>query len=79
MVSIKFKTNYIRFIYRLKGGSMKKCNMQYIGATIFVSDGLYPWPSNNVIRRYNQLEILPYFLHFIEVLKRMLIIKYFAG
>ena len=36
---------------------MKKCNIQYIGVTIHVSDGLYLWPSNNVQRRYNQLEI----------------------
>ena len=31
LVSIKFKTNYIRFIYHLKGGSMKKCSIHYIG------------------------------------------------
>ena len=58
---------------------MKKCNMQYIGVTIFVSDDLYLWPSNNLLKRCNQFEILPYLLHFFEVLKRMLIIKYFVG
>ena len=52
LVSIKFKTNYIRCIYHLKGGSMKKRNIHY-----------------------TNLEILPYLLHFSEVLKRILIIK----
>ena len=31
LVSIKFKTNYIRCVFHLKGGSMKKCNIHYIG------------------------------------------------
>ena len=31
LVLIKFKTNYIRCIYHLNGGSMKKCNIHYIG------------------------------------------------
>ena len=30
LLSKKFKTNYIRFIYHLKGGSMGKCNVHYI-------------------------------------------------
>ena len=31
LVSIKFKTNYIRFVYHLKWGSMKKSNIHCIG------------------------------------------------
>ena len=31
LVSIKSKTNYTRCIYHLKGGSMKKCYIHYIG------------------------------------------------
>ena len=48
LVSIKFKTNYIRCKYHLKGGSMKKCNIHYIGATIFVFKCHYLWPSNSL-------------------------------
>ena len=31
LVLIKFMTNYMRCIYHLKVGSMKKCNIRYIG------------------------------------------------
>ena len=58
---------------------MKKCNIYYIGVTIFVFKCHYMWPSNGLFRKYNHLEILPYLLHFYEVLKRILIIKYFVG
>ena len=54
LVSIKFKTNYIRFIYHLKGGSVKKCNVPYMGVTIFVFKCQYLWSSNSLLRKYNQ-------------------------
>ena len=33
---------------------MKKCNIQYIEGTIFVFKYHYLWPSNSLVRRYNQ-------------------------
>ena len=59
---------------------MKKCNVHYIG-------GDYNWFSNAIIcgqviaylENLTNLEILLYLLHFSEVLKRILIIKYFVG
>ena len=62
------------------GGSMKKkCNIDYIGR-------LYLFSNINIcglviayLVNITNLEILPYLLHFSEVLKRMLIIKYFVG
>ena len=54
LVSIKFKSNYIRCIYHLKGGSMKKCNIHYIGVTIFVFKCHYLWPSNSLFRKSKQ-------------------------
>ena len=59
---------------------MKKCNVHYIG-------GDYNWFPNAIIcgqviaylENLTNLEILPYLLHFSEVLKRILIIKYFVG
>ena len=58
---------------------MKKCNIHYIGVTIFVFKCHYLWPSNSYLENITNLEILPYLLHFSEVLKRILIIKYFVG
>ena len=58
---------------------MKKCNIHYIRLTIFRFNGLYLWPSNSLLRIYNQFENLTLLLHFSEVLKRMLVIKYFVG
>ena len=54
---------------------MKKCNIHYIGVTIFV----FKCPVITYLEDITNLEILPYLLHFSEVLKRMLIIKYFVG
>ena len=58
---------------------MKKCNIHYIGVTIFVFKCHYLWPSNSSLENITNLEILPDLLHFSEVLKRILIIKYFVG
>ena len=33
---------------------MKTCNIHYIGVTIFVFKCQYLWPSNSLLRRYNQ-------------------------
>ena len=58
---------------------MKKCNIHYIGVTIFVFKGLYLCQVIAYLEDITNLEILPYLLHFSEVLKRMVIIKYFVG
>ena len=47
-------TNYTGFIYFLKGGSIKKCNIHTLGVTIFVFKCQYMWPSNSLLRKYNQ-------------------------
>ena len=54
LVSIKFKTNYIRCIYHLKGDSMKNVKYTTSGVTIFVFKCHYLWPSNSLFRKYNQ-------------------------
>ena len=54
LVSIKFKTNYNRFIYYLKGGSMKNVTYTTSVVTIFVFECQYLWPSNDLVRIYNQ-------------------------
>ena len=58
---------------------MKTVSYTTSGVTIFIFKCQYMWPSNSLLRKYNQLEILPYLLHFSEVLKRKLIIKLFVG
>ena len=58
---------------------MKKVTYTTSGVTIFVCKCQYLWPSNSLIRRYNQFGNLNNVLHFSEVLKRNLIIKSFVG
>ena len=58
---------------------MKKCNIHYIGVTIFVLNVIICGPVIAYLENITNLEILPYLLHFSEVLKRILIIKYFVG
>ena len=58
---------------------MKKCNIHYIGVTLFVFKCHYLWPSNSLFRKYNQFGNLTLSFAFSEVLKRILIIKYFVG
>ena len=60
---------------------MKKCNIHYIGG-----GGLYLFLNVNIcgpviayLENITNLEILTYLLHFSEVFKRILIIKYFVG
>ena len=54
LVSEIFKTMYIKFIYHLKGGSMKKSNIHLIWVTIYIFKGLCLWLSNSLLRWYNQ-------------------------
>ena len=79
LVLKKFKTNYIRFIYHLKGGFNEK-NVTYITSevTLFVFKCQYLWPNNRLLRKYNQFGNLTLSIALSEVLKRMLI-KYFVG
>ena len=58
---------------------MKKYNIHYMGVTIFVFKCQYLWSSKSYLENITNLEILPYLLHFSEVLKRISIIKYFVG
>ena len=37
---------------------MKKCNIHFIGVTIFVFNGLYMWPNNGLFRIYSQFRKL---------------------
>ena len=55
---------------------MKNCNIHYIGVTINVN---ICGPVIADLEDITNIEILRYLLHFSEVLKRMLIIKYFVG
>ena len=59
---------------------MKKCNIHYIGGDYICFQMSIIWgPVIANLENITNLEILPYLLHFSEVLKRMLIIKYFVG
>ena len=60
---------------------MKKCNIHYIGDDYisFVFKCQYLWPSNSLLRKYNQFGNLTLSFALFEVLKRMFIIKYFVG
>ena len=60
---------------------MEKCNIHYSeGDYICFQMSLYLCPSNSLLREdITNLEILPYLLHFSEVLKRMFIIEYCVG
>ena len=49
------------------------------GVTIFVSNVIICGTVIAYLGNITNLEILPYLLHFSEVLKRILIIKYFVG
>ena len=77
------ETNYIRFIYHLKGvqkgfnetsGQWKTVTYNTSRVTIFVIKCQYLWPSNSWLRRYNKYRYITW-----SFLKRMLIIKYFVG
>ena len=58
---------------------MKKCNIHYIGNDYICFKCHYLWLSNSIFRKYNQFGNLTYLLHFSEVLKIIIIIKYFVG
>ena len=58
---------------------MKKCNKDFIGVTIFVLTVYICCPVIAYLEYITDLEILPFLMHFSEVLKRMLIIEYFVG
>ena len=60
---------------------MKKCEIHYTEGDFICFQNLcqYLLCNNSLLRKYNQFEILPYLLHFSEVLKRILIIKYCVG
>ena len=58
---------------------MKRCNIDYIGVTIFVLTIYICGPVIAYLEYRTNLEILPFLMHFSEVSKRMLIIKYFEG
>ena len=60
-----------------RGFNEKNVTYTTSGVTIFVFKCHYLWPSNIYLENITNLEILPYLLHFSEVLKRILIIKYF--
>ena len=57
---------------------MKNVTYTSLGLTIFVLNVNICGPLAN-LENITNLEILPYLLHFSEVLKRMFIIKYFVG
>ena len=62
---------------------MKKCNVHYIGGDYICFqislNIIICSPVIAYLENITNLEILPYLLHFSEVLKRILIIKYFVG
>ena len=59
---------------------MKKCNIHYIGGRLYwFLNVIICGPVIAYLENITNLEILPYLLHFSEVLKRILIIKYFVG
>ena len=59
---------------------MKKCNIHYIGGDyICFLNVIICGPVIAYLENITNLEILPYLFHFSEVLKRILIIKYFVG
>ena len=76
---IKIKTNYIRFIYHLKGGSMKSVTYTTSGVTIYFLKVFFCGSVVVYLDYITNLGILPYLLQFSEVLKRVLIIEYFVG
>ena len=57
---------------------MKKCNIHYMGVTIFVFNVNTCGPVAAYLENMTNLEILSYLLLFSEVLKRITIIKYFV-
>ena len=59
---------------------MKKCNIHYIGGSLYLFSNVnICGPVIAYLEPITNLEILPYPLHFSEVRKRILIIKYFEG
>ena len=57
---------------------MKKCNIHYIGGD-YICFVIICGPVIAYLENTTNFEILPYLLHFSEVLKRNLMIKYFVG
>ena len=59
---------------------MKKCNIHHIGGRLYLSSNvIICGPVIAYLENITNLEILPHLLHFSEVFKRNLIIKYFLG
>ena len=58
---------------------MKKCNIHYIGVTIFVFKCQYLWPSKSIVRRYIQFGNLTLSFALFCSLKRKLVINDFIG
>ena len=61
-----------------KGFNEKNITVTTSGVTIFVFKCHYMWPCNSSFRKSNRFGNLTLPLHFIEVLKIILIIKYFV-
>ena len=58
---------------------MKNVTYTTWGVTIFISTVCICGPVIAFLEYITNFEIVPYLLHFSEVLKRILIIKYFVG
>ena len=58
---------------------MLKCNIDYIGGDYIFLMGYFCSLVIAYLKYITNLEILPFLMHFSEVLKRILIIKYFVG
>ena len=62
-----------------RGFNEKNVTYTTSGVTILFSNVIICGPVIAYLENITNLEILPYLLHFSEVLKRILIIKYFVG
>ena len=58
---------------------MKIINVHYIAGDYLFLNVNICGPVTAYLENITNLEIIPYLLHFSEVLKRILIIKYFVG
>ena len=72
-----YKLYYIHLSFKIY--SIKIVTFTTSGVTIFVSKVYICGPVIAYLEDITNLEILPYLLHYSEVLKRMLIIKCFVG
>ena len=50
---------------------MKNRNIHYKGGDYICFKCQYLWPGNSLLKNITNLEILPYLLHFSEVLKKI--------